>query len=1330
MFESINSELTNINQMNNYHRKVVENSRKFNRVMATRNLSFRQIWAIIWWRRRSETSITTTTAFSSVFPLMLLCFCVNGCGATDSVVTTLSYNGYETTPAAVPFDQQPPSPANVRYLQKQIWQDDSLEETDDENDFSSSLQMLDGAGAINGNGEWSPWTEWSSCSRTCDGGISQRTRRCDSSQGCRGDNNIMYQICNMQPCPEISDFRAQQCAAYNSFKYHGDNYEWEPHYDSQDPCSLTCRAKGHNIIAQLYPTVRDGTRCREGSLDMCIGGKCKPVGCDLQLESTKKVDACGLCGGDGSSCGLPTYYWEETTLSNCTVTCGGGTQISKPVCKNKATGRTVDERLCDVTTRPAPATRKCNVDKCPATWVTEEWGSCSASCGGGYQERKVYCSDSLPNGTVNRVEESRCGFKKPKDRKMCNSEECPRWHETYWSGCSVTCGQGHQTRNVICRDARGHISVACDPSFRPIDKQLCSTGLSCPDKPKEDADSTSAGNYSPLVQPYPPQQPQLLTGIDASLSEPRFVPDSWSPCSVTCGEGIKKRKVHCKIFLEFSRTEAVLPDKECPGKKPHETERCVQMPCSLNRLVSEAQVMNTVDDQSIPDEEDDNEKLGVVVTYSWRQVGFTPCSASCLGGVRESIIQCLRDHDQATVSPFLCDLSKKLDVLTQTCNDQPCPPRWSVSKYSKCSKVCGGGIQTRQVQCVHEVTRGNTLVIPNTLCPEPMPRIEQTCSVWDCRPQWVATPWSKCTKPCGEGVKTRKVECKQMLAISQLVIRHSSKCPTRVPQTKKICNTKPCVDFKLPDISYINQSYVQRTPLKQVSLKVGGKAVIYKGVRLKIKCPVKKFDRAKIQWAKDHIYLESSKRFRISRKGTLKIRSAQYSDSGVYTCIAGNSKANITVIIKPKPSIYGGSGEDATVERPGNSIEQISTSTRPKIKPPSRLPPKLHTIEEDNDDEDEDDEQNKTDVVDAKEEFSHEHSIDNVWPPIPNFSTRVRPKPKTGLSEAKPNTVEMNLKSFDRDGWDYQRIGGSNGGGGGTRLFSDDIDEDNEPTKSKADDNVLPSERTTNGGPPYPNVGGTKSGDSFEHLSSVHALPRIQTLLASIKHTVGNSRGHQTGSHHFISDEADEGDGFADNEMAKSFVLGKGRPENLEFDWMIANWSTCSQTCGGTGFQVRASQCMVRLHNVTKSVDNNLCIDAGLKSPPTIQKCGMSECPRWDSGPWSNCDVSRCSNLNTAIQRRLVRCLLQNGTVINEKSCENETRPREKRECYNDKCIGKWRVGPWSECNAQCGQSGIRSRLLKCVWYGTQRPAGNSCYGQQRPSVVQSCTGPPCEDKL
>lgn len=46
----------------------------------------------------------------------------------------------------------------------------------------------------------------------------------------------------------------------------------------------------------------DGTRCKAGSLDVCVAGHCIPVGCDRQLHSNATLDRCGVCNGNGSTC--------------------------------------------------------------------------------------------------------------------------------------------------------------------------------------------------------------------------------------------------------------------------------------------------------------------------------------------------------------------------------------------------------------------------------------------------------------------------------------------------------------------------------------------------------------------------------------------------------------------------------------------------------------------------------------------------------------------------------------------------------------------------------------------------------------------------------------------------------------------------------------------------------------------------------------------------------------------------------------------------------------------------------------------------------------------
>lgn len=144
-----------------------------------------------------------------------------------------------------------------------------------------------------------------------------------------------------------------------------------------------------------------------------------------------------------------------------------------------------------------------------------------------------------------------------------------------------------------------------------------------------------------------------------------------------------------------------------------------------------------------------------------------------------------------------------------------------------------------------------------------------------------------------------------------------------------------------------------------------------------------------------------------------------------------------------------------------------------------------------------------------------------------------------------------------------------------------------------------------------------------------------------------------------------------------------GTAEMVKFEWMITPWSDCTQTCGNNtglstnGYKLRYAHCMVRLNNSTQNVENNLCEDAGLLIPETIEKCEQENCSEWTQTDWTPCLTSKCFSWHTAIQKREVLCKYGNNSISNK--CLETEKPVGRQECYNEHCKGVWRTEHWSD---------------------------------------------------
>uniref|UniRef100_A0AAZ3Q6Y1 A disintegrin and metalloproteinase with thrombospondin motifs 6 n=1 Tax=Oncorhynchus tshawytscha TaxID=74940 RepID=A0AAZ3Q6Y1_ONCTS len=465
------------------------------------------------------------------------------------------------------------------------------------------------------DGGWGPWSS-GECSRTCGGGVSSSMRHCDSpapsggGKYCLGERK-RYRSCNTDACPSGSrDFRVKQCADFDSMPFRGKYYNWKPYTGGGvKPCALNCLAEGYNFYTERSPAVIDGTRCQADSLDICINGECKHVGCDNILGSDAKEDRCRVCGGDGSTCeateglfndSLPRGGYmevvliprgsvhieiQEVSMSKNYIAlksegddyfingawtidwprkfdiAGTAFHYKRPLDEPEsleALGATTDNLVVMVLLQEqnmgirykfnVPIQRTGSGDnEVGFSWHHLAWSDCSATCAGGSQKQEVLCK-RLDDNSV--VQNSYCDpdNKPPENQRSCNTEPCPpEWFIGDWSDCGKTCGGGMRTRTVLCIRKMG-----------PAEEETLEDSHCLTHRPIE---REACNNQS---------------------CPPRWVTLDWSECTPKCGPGFKHRIVLCKSN-DLTKT---FPPAHCPShRKPPVRTRCSLGRCPPPRWI-------------------------------------------------------------------------------------------------------------------------------------------------------------------------------------------------------------------------------------------------------------------------------------------------------------------------------------------------------------------------------------------------------------------------------------------------------------------------------------------------------------------------------------------------------------------------------------------------------------------------------------------------------------------------------------------------------------------------------------------------------------------------
>lgn len=264
------------------------------------------------------------------------------------------------------------------------------------------------------HGNYTPWSAYSPCSKSCGGGVRTRFRTCTNPEPQYGGMN----------CSRYGDSNDKLACNVHNCPIDGGYSQWSNYSE----CSVSC---GDGF--------RTRTRTCTSPVPQYGGRNCSHLG------DTQQTQQCfvKICPVDGN-------YSTWSAFSSCSKTCGGGIKTRTRKCDNPAP--IGDGKDCLRLGLPVESVA-CNAEECPVHGGYTSWSTfstCSKSCQGGIQFRTRNCTNPPPQ--EGGMSCSRLG--PPRETRSCASDPCPTdGGYGQWSGfgqCSVSCGGGSTSRTRKC----------------------------------------------------------------------------------------------------------------------------------------------------------------------------------------------------------------------------------------------------------------------------------------------------------------------------------------------------------------------------------------------------------------------------------------------------------------------------------------------------------------------------------------------------------------------------------------------------------------------------------------------------------------------------------------------------------------------------------------------------------------------------------------------------------------------------------------------------------------------------------------------------------------
>uniref|UniRef100_A0A2K6S4U1 Adhesion G protein-coupled receptor B1 n=1 Tax=Saimiri boliviensis boliviensis TaxID=39432 RepID=A0A2K6S4U1_SAIBB len=303
-----------------------------------------------------------------------------------------------------------------------------------ENCLTSLTQDRGGHGTTGG---WKLWSLWGECTRDCGGGLQTRTRTCLPAQGVEGGSSEKGVTGHGRQDPQEGTPAAGRTSSRSQSLRSTDARRREELGDELQHFGFPAPQTGDPAAEEWSPWSVCSSTCGEGwqtRTRFCVSSSYSTQ-CSGPLREQRLCNNSAVCPVHGA--------WDEwSPWSLCSSTCGRGFRDRTRTCRPPQFGGNPCEG-------PEKQTKFCNIALCPVDGSWNEWsswGTCSASCSQGRQQRTRECNGPSYGGA-----ECQGHWVETRD---CFLQQCPvdgRWQAwASWGSCSVTCGAGSQRRERVC----------------------------------------------------------------------------------------------------------------------------------------------------------------------------------------------------------------------------------------------------------------------------------------------------------------------------------------------------------------------------------------------------------------------------------------------------------------------------------------------------------------------------------------------------------------------------------------------------------------------------------------------------------------------------------------------------------------------------------------------------------------------------------------------------------------------------------------------------------------------------------------------------------------